>query len=57
MRITVDSEVYQRLIAPEYVGKSPNQVLRAFCNLPDVKVRKPRRKRNWLSRFIRKITE
>ncbi len=54
-RITVDTEVYQRLIAPEWVGLTPNQVLRKMMALPDVKAYRPRRKRNWLQRLIRKV--
>ncbi len=55
MRITVDKDVYQNLTAPEWVGKSPNQVLRVLFTLPETKTYRPRRKRNWLQKLIRGI--
>ncbi len=54
-RITVDSEVFQRLTAPQFVGKTPNQMLRFTFGLPETKTYRPRRKRNWLSEAIRKF--
>lgn len=55
MRITVDTEVYTKLTDPMYVGKSPNQALRVILSMPETKAYRPRRKRNWLQKFIRKV--
>ncbi len=57
MRITVDTEVYAQLTAPQFVGKTPNQMLRFTFGMPETKARKPRRKRNWLSKAIRKVVK
>ena len=54
MRITIDKEVWQRLTAPEWVGKSPNQALRVILGMPETKTYRPRRKRNWLQKLILK---
>ena len=54
MRITIDKEVWQRLTAPEWVGKSPNQALRVIFGMPETKTYRPRRKRNWLQKLILK---
>ncbi len=55
MRITVDKDVYQNLTAPEWVGKSPNQVLRVLFTLPETKTYRPRRKMNWLQKLVRRV--
>ncbi len=54
-RITVDAEVYAQLTAPEWVGKSPNQVLRVLFTLLETKTYRPRRKRNWLQKLVRRV--
>lgn len=54
-RITVDPEVYAQLTAPQFVGKTPNQMLRFTFGMPETKAYRPRRKRNWLQRLIRRI--